>query len=100
MLPPGGVKFGGGITPVPGAGDGLGLGLRLGAGVPGEFELAGEPVDALEPESPPPESRKQPVSAALTARASVVAARRVRKPADAKSERWMERIGKPPPYED
>lgn len=98
MLPPGGVKFGGGITPVPGAGDGLGLGLGL--GVPGEFELAGVPVDALEPESPPPESRKQPVSAVLTAMASVVATRRVRKPADAKSERWMERIGKPPPYED
>jgi hypothetical protein len=74
------VKFGGGITPVPGAGDGLGLG----AGVPGEFELAGEPVDALEPESPLFEPRKQPLSAVLTAIASVVAAPRESRFADTK----------------
>ena len=85
-MPPGGVKFGGGITPVPGAGDGLGLGLGLGvgAGVPGEFELAGEPDDALEPESLLFESRKQPLSAVLTAIARVVAAHRERNFADTK----------------
>ncbi|MFN0298963.1 MAG: hypothetical protein ACKVQU_01280 [Burkholderiales bacterium] len=86
VLPPGGVKLGGGATPVPGAGVGLGLGVGVAAGVPGEFELAGEPVDVLDPGSLLFESRKQPVSAVLTARASVVAARRVRKPVDTRLE--------------